>query len=279
MKSKSTNSISNPIYGTDIVSSDVHQISVDQQFVEQYGLDDFDMEILKNAVHVNTGMTDYQSRHFVAGSQLTPWRKVRQALMELEVRYHAYFEIRNSLRKAEVLREMFIRDIENEPDDLKQKLLQIDMDKNDYDITIWKRKLRQSEIEINSFLTIIRESAETPEDLEYFVQPNEDEERQYWVYRMAKQAAMDIIAFGRVGSGNMDSIAMMDREDQLEVLRNAVRYAGLININIAQLGDEAAQEAQEMLDSGRMGIPTIEDGSVQRTIEPKTIGERISFSS
>lgn len=276
MKSKSINSISKPLYGGDIVSSDVHEIAVDQQFVETYGLDSFDMGILQNAVHMNNGMTDYQSRHFVSGSQLTPWRKVRQALMELEVRYHAYFEIRNSLRKAEVLKEMFIRDIENEDDDLKRKMLEIDKDKNDYDITIWKRKLRQSEIEINSFLTFIKEHASTEEELRYFVEPNEEEERQYWCYRMAKQAAMDIIAFGRVGSGNMDSIAMMDKEDQLEVLRNAVRYAGLININISQLGDEAAKEAQELLNSGRIDIPTIEDGNVQRTLEPKTLGERIS---
>ena len=41
---------------------------------------------------------------------------------------------------------------------------------------------------------------------------------------MAKQAAMDMIAYGRIGSGNMDSIAMMPEEDQVKTLATTIQY-------------------------------------------------------
>ena len=40
---------------------------------------------------------------------------------------------------------------------------------------------------------------------------------------MGKQAAMDIISYGRIGSGNMTSIMDMPEEDQVETLGIAVQ--------------------------------------------------------
>lgn len=87
-----------------IVSSDTGEINLSKSFVDEFNLNNKDFEVLEGSLRFNSGMTKYQCEHFVADTQLTPWRKVRQALMELEVRYHAYIENRHSLRKAEVLR-------------------------------------------------------------------------------------------------------------------------------------------------------------------------------
>lgn len=277
MDQKYTNTTSEIIDINKIKSTDLRDIRISEDFKERYGLGNFETNIIRESVLVNTGMTEYQSKHFVAGSQITIWRQVRQALMELEVRYHAYFEITNSLRKAEVLRKKFFRDLEIEQDDLTRELIQIDLEKNDYDITIWRRKLRQAEIEINSFLSIIKEHVKNEEDLKFFIEPNEDEERKYWVYRMAKQAALDVIAYGRIGSGNMDSIAMMDYEDQKIVLEQAIKYSGMINANIGQITEGVNEQIQGLLNSGKIEIPNIEKSQldVQHSIEPKVVGERV----
>mgnify|MGYP003315450741 CR=1 FL=1 len=128
-----------------IISSDTNEIHLSKSFVDEFSLTKKDFDVLSASMRFDSGMTRYQCEHFVADTQLTPWRKVRQALMELETRYHAYMENRNSLRKAEILRKRLNRDMPLLPDELDRELMQIDMEKNDYDIGIWKRKLRQSE--------------------------------------------------------------------------------------------------------------------------------------
>ena len=50
---------------------------------------------------------------------------------------------------------------------------------------------------------------------------SEQLEQDYWVKRLGKQAAMDMIAYGRIGVGNMDSITMMDKNTQRETLQTA----------------------------------------------------------
>jgi hypothetical protein len=263
-----------------IVSADVESIKIDPAFRDQYKLSDFDLNLIRSAVHVGSGMTDYQCKHFVAKSQITPYKQVRQALMELEVRYHAYQEIRHSLRKSEIGRLKSLKQQSLLTDELDIELINIDIEKLDYDITIWKRKLNQSQTEIKSFLDVIHSFVKNDADLEYYLKSNEEEERQYWVARMGKQAAMDIIAFGRVGSGNMDSIAMMDERDQLEALGVAMKYSGLINAGLTKISSDVQQTVENYLQSGNTRIAQILDGinndeDLQLTDKPKVNAESI----
>lgn len=262
-----------------IVSSDVREIKLDPSFTQQYKLSEFDENIIRSAVIVDAGMTDYQSKYFVANSQITPYKQVRQALMELEVRYHAYQEIKASLRRAEIMRLKWLQQKEHTIDPLDQELIQIDIDKNDYDITIWKRKLRQSEYEMNSFLDVVKKYAKTEEEFQYYLKTNEDEERQYWIARMGKQAALDIISYGRVGSGNMDSIAMMNKQDQLDALTLAVQYSGLIQAGLHKISLETQDTVNKYLENNNMSIPelleTHYEKNLQLTAKSKTDAESI----
>jgi hypothetical protein len=275
---------SNLIQKSDIVSSNLSYAKVDQSFIEANNLAQYDVEIVKQAMMHNNGQTDYQARNFVANSQITPYKKVRQALMELEVRHHAYMEIKTNLRKAEVLDRKFGRDIQmytDAGDDISAEMVQIDRDKNYYDIGIWQRKLRQSEIEIKTFLDIIKEYAPDEESLKFYTEVNEEEERKYWILRMGKQAAMDILAFGRLGSGNMDSIAMMSRDEQVEALTIAIQYSGIVNANVAAISNNVQVQVEELISSNQLELPLIENGlevesNVFSAIESKVNGERLS---
>jgi hypothetical protein len=270
--------ISKIINVNDITSSDVSAIKLDPKFKEMYNLTDFEENVIKSAVQVDSGMTAYQAKHFVANSQITPYKQVRQSLMELEVRYHAYQEIKASLRKAEIMRLKWVQQKEMMGDPLDQELIQIDIDKNDYDITIWKRKLRQSEYEMRAFLDVVKEHANTDEELAYFLATNEEEEREYWIARMGKQAALDIIAFGRVGSGNMDSIAMMHKDDQLAALTTAMQYSGLINAGLHKISVGVQGSVDKYMETAITAIPEIldkPDENIQLTAQPKIKPESI----
>ena len=242
-----------------IISSDTNEIHLSKSFVDEFSLTKKDFDVLSASMRFDSGMTRYQCEHFVADTQLTPWRKVRQALMELETRYHAYMENRNRLRKAEILRKRLNRDMPLLPDELDRELMQIDMEKNDYDIGIWKRKLRQSELELKYFLEVVEKYIDDEHDLEYYCTEHEHEERIYWIARMGKQAAMDIISYGRIGSGNMTSIMDMPEEDQVETLGIAVKYSGMIGGGIDKLNKMIAPQLQHQLAQEGIAMPKLLD--------------------
>ena len=240
-----------------IISSDTNEIHLSKSFVDEFALTKKDFDVLSASMRFDSGMTEYECEHFVADPQLTPWRKVRQALMELETRYHAYMENRNSLRKAEILRKRLNRDMPLLPDELDRELMQIDMEKNDYDIGIWKRKLRQSELELKYFLNVVDKYVDDEHPLEYYCKENHQEVRIYWIARMGKQAAMDIISYGRIGSGNMTTIMDMPEEDQVETLGVAVQYSGMIGGGIDKLNKMIAPKLQAQLAQDGIVMPKL----------------------
>ena len=250
---------------------------VDEDFLDRYDLEDFEREIMHYAIHSNMGMTPYQCANFVARSQVTPWRQVRQAYMELEVRYHAYQEIKTSLRKSELIKKKWLRDQAEATDEIAKEMLQVDIDKNEYDLTIYKRKLIQAEREINAFLDVVKHFAKTEEDLRYFAEDNAEEERKYWIARMGKQAAIDVISAGRIGSGNMESIAMMPEEDQLETISLAMKYSGMVQAGIHNISLGVQSQIDKMLESKDERIPDIVKSAenIQLAGQPKINGTTV----
>ena len=73
-----------------------------------------------------------------------------------------------------------------------------------------------------------------------------EKEREYWIARMGKQAAMDLVTMGRLGQGNLDSIVMMPIEEQTETLKLAAKYSGMIDQGMGILTKQALQELAQV---------------------------------
>lgn len=249
---------------TSIVNSNVDDIRLSKDFIEEYNVSDLDWKLIEGALRMNSGMTEYQCEHFVADSQLTPYKKVRQSLMELETRYHAYVEIKHSLKKAQVQKKIVLRDYENAQDDLEKELIACDLSKIDYDVTIWKRKYRQSQKEMDTFLNIIKKYIDKEEEIKYFTEFNDDEERAYWIARLGKQAAMDIVSYGRIGSGNMESITMMPEQDQAKSLQIAVRFSNMVGTGLDKINRQLQPELQKFQLGDEVVPPKITPGDLDK---------------
>ena len=52
--------------------------------------------------HGSWSMSDFQSRYFVVNSQVTNYRRVRQALLEIETRIAAKKQIERNVKKTEI---------------------------------------------------------------------------------------------------------------------------------------------------------------------------------
>ena len=110
----------------------------------------------------------------------------------------------------------------------------------------------------------------------------EAEEHKYWIARMAKQSAIDLLTTGRIQSGNLDSMLMMSPEDQAAVADLALTYSTAMNRSIGGIKEAAEQRVDRMLDGkppqmfDTAGVLTdyatnnITDRLVQSADKPKT---------
>ena len=96
--------------------------------------------------------------------------------------------------------------------------------------------------EISLFTQMIRDTVPSMEALQQYKDHNELEEKNYWITRMAKQAAMDLSVIGRISQGNMDSILMMPLEEATRTISLAIKYNGALGKGIDAIGKEAMEQ-------------------------------------
>ena len=113
----------------------------------------------------------------------------------------------------------------------------------------FQRNLRDAHVERQGFIDLIKEfldsdDAKLPDgtlllDVIGNKELEHKYEHEYWTVRMAKQAMLDMVAYGRIGTGNLDSILMMGPEQQKQVLSLASSYTVFIDKNMNQLMSNA----------------------------------------
>jgi|APSaa5957512493_1039668.scaffolds.fasta_scaffold05231_2 hypothetical protein len=235
---------------------------------------EYDKWILEGALNINTGQTKYQSKVFVANSQITQYKSVRQCLLELEVRHHGWNDVNNKLKRQLVLIKMSKRSMDESDDSLEKELIGIELETMNYDCEVWEKKLKNYSEEITYYLELIKEISNNDKSIiEKSFEYDEAEDIQYWVKRMAKQAAMDMVSYGRIGSGNMDSIAMMPEEHQVEVLATTLQYNEKIQKGMLEI-NQVVRESLEHDEVAKCIIPNINDKllvneNIQPTIKSK----------
>jgi hypothetical protein len=70
--------------------------------------------------HGGWSMSDFQSRYFVVNSQVTDYRRVRQALLEIETRISAKKQIVRDCKRSEIKLKIKERDFTIELGDLEK---------------------------------------------------------------------------------------------------------------------------------------------------------------
>ena len=104
-----------------------------------------DADIIDAAVNLQMGQTMYQNDTFVVGSQITPYKKVQQALLELEARQHGYVELQYSHKLCTNSRKKLERELKREKerpdsDELEVERLEIEIQKAKYDESLFEKK-------------------------------------------------------------------------------------------------------------------------------------------
>ena len=205
---------------------------------------------------VSVGMSENQIFNYVIKSQITGDRQIKQVLMEVENRHHNLEKMKLSERKSVAEQKRAQKNLEESVDDIDKELYQIEIENIQLDIEMWNRKISQLKYELECFLNYLKDNIENEEELEKASQYSVEEEQKYWIARLGKQAALDIVCSGRIGVGNLDSISMMKEEDQMAILNVATQYSGLMNVSMNKIQEENIKYLERFKDSNSWVVPT-----------------------
>lgn len=213
-------------------------------------------EITQLAGKWTSGMSDPQIKNYVMRSHVTNDRQIKQALLEIETRGHTLKKNRVELKRFQLKLKDIEEQLENCTDEKERRILELDVEDATLDVDLLHKRIKGLERELNSFYDFIENLDISKEELDKHVDYDEEEERKYWIARMGKQTALDMLCNGRVGIGNMDSIAMMNEEDQAAILQVAAQYSGMLNVSIGKMQQQLIPYLQELEKLPGSVIPT-----------------------
>lgn len=197
-------------------------------------LNEKDLELVRWAVNKPWVNPRFKMKYFQAEEQITPFHKLRQLFMELRVQEESIENLEFVLKKIPAEIELATLRMERSEDDIEKKewelkILELKRDKDQA-----YRRVKQNYIERHQYVDLINEFLASDENktpdgkslMTAFDTPLEDEyEKQYWISRLAKQAAMDLLSYGQVSAGNMSAIADLTQEMQNDILAIAHNYS------------------------------------------------------
>lgn len=208
---------------------------MDNFVTDKSGLSERNAELLDLAIATDHGTPLFKIRHFVGDAQITPYAKYKQMLLELRAREEIIEQTLVTIEKNKALIELAQETFEAADSPAKKKLATLDLVSNQNDLLKTERRLKMAYAERQHFLDVMDEMYETGEaflpdgtDMREAITDESLGERleaEHWVYRLAKQAALDIMAYGHVGTGNLEAISMMDEARAKDTLSLAIAYS------------------------------------------------------
>lgn len=192
-------------------------------------------DLLELALATDHGTPLFKVRHFVGDAQITRYAKYKQMMLELRAREEIIEQTLVTLEKNKAHIEEVKELIEAAETPAKRAQLQWDLTSHINDVAKTERRLQMAYKERGHFLQILNEMYENGEayledgtDLRKALVDEELGERleaEHWTYRLGKQAALDLIAYGHIGTGNLEAISMMNEEQAVKTLQLAMTYS------------------------------------------------------
>lgn len=198
-------------------------------------LSEKDKEILEYSLNKEWSNPKFKLRWFVGETQITPFSKLRQWLLEIKSREEAIEKLEYDIAKWQIQIDRHEHLAKQATDDFDRREHELEAKELSRNQVMTRRRLVNWYLERQTIIDLVTEFLSSEEALlpdgsgrTYMDIMDTDEEdlyeAQYWTNRLAKQAATDLLFYGRVGTGNMDAILSMNPQQQTETLTLAMSY-------------------------------------------------------
>jgi hypothetical protein len=206
-------------------------------------------------------MSSFQIKRFIIEDQLTDYKKIKQALLELRTRYEQYDDLMEDieLRKIEI-------------EKIKNKIEKINMEKNFIDNKFEKKEkefeIKEQEINLKRANRILKtlyqkidylvEEIKTFEEildnylnlydekeLEEILKnsdKNYEYEKNYWIEKFTRSAVFELLGHGRISSNLMEAISNLDKKSQAEVLYKTFEHFENLKKTLSYVQEDVNKE-------------------------------------
>ena len=180
-------------------------------------------DYFKDPEYSSSGMSKTQMENFIFSMQITSTKTAFQFINELQTRFNSLKGSILHVEEKEAERMILEEEKEVAKTDGEVKLKKVLIRKKDHEIAMTKAKIRQSNKEIEHITESLNKyELATGNKLTEMDFENEDDDRDYWMRRLSKQAGLDIISTGRISTGNMEALMVLPGTDSDKVLSNAI---------------------------------------------------------
>jgi hypothetical protein len=205
--------------------------------------------------HVTLGMSTFQMDNFVINDSITPYRKLRQAIIEAKTRIETCimyeldveeFEIKLEIARAETPEDSGAR----EPNAIRidsgaRKLNAIHIKRLEYELNRKRAMVNQITQEAQFFIDtidqIVTSEYETTEQaVAALASPDRQyqEEQSFWVKKLARNAYADMVSTGVISKGVIDSIECLPAGQREAVLYNGAMLTQQFAMEFTKLKDD-----------------------------------------
>jgi len=215
-------------------------------------LTEHEQDLLSFAVNLDHGIPYFKIKHFVGDAQVTPYAKYKQFLLEIRAREEVIENLLMNIAKQEAQIEVLQEDRLAEISVAKLKLKDFELITNKNDLVKIHRRLQSAYSERKNFLLAVQEMYATKEaylpdgtDLRDAVNDSDLSEKleaEHWRSRLGKQAALDILTSGKIGTGNMDAISMLSEDDAVQTLGIALSWSTRVGIAIERIQSDVVEQ-------------------------------------
>jgi hypothetical protein len=212
-----------------------------------------DKELIEFAnSNVDSSVAEFKLKHFVGQSQVTPYHQLKQLFLELRIRQDSYLHIQWEIERKNLEQLVEEQKLKHSKNEIEKKYIEIDLLNIKKDLKRHEDALVSANKEKNRILKIVKDLLNSPaavlsdgtKIMDIFGNEELEEklERQHWITKLAKQASMEMLAYGKIGTGNMDAIAMMSPEDIAECLSLTSDYTVRVGTGMGLLTEKAIND-------------------------------------
>ena len=202
-------------------------------------------DIINFSLDFDYAYSHYQMGSYVVDGNITDWRKAKQCLIEIEHRTQSIedrtFDDKKKLAEIQIKKE----ELESEESPAKRHLLEVEIEEFELHVARNKRRINQIIQERERFMEQFKKFMPNKTAMLEMKDDIEGKEREYWISRMGKQSAMEMLAMGKIQPGNLESIMHMPHADQEKILRGALEYTKQFETGVVSIEKDVEQKLVE----------------------------------
>lgn len=201
---------------------------------------------LKIEPHVTNGMSIFQMDKFVIEDQITPYRKLKQAVMESRARLENITSMGYDLQELQIKREQAIAKKAKEEDVFEKRLLDVQIDRLQFEINRKQSILDQQHKEVIFFNTTLQELVvQMFGDEETMVKKLQDPsfhqqcETEFWTEKLSRSVFSDLVNYNTISKGVLEAVINLPIEQQRTIILTATQSAEETRLRLTNGKDTA----------------------------------------